>query len=186
MLINLARLFQWNFEAAIENVERTAANIRKKASQSSSFEFELLKNTDQPTAIILVRVDTYCFNCFVRCYHAYIDNWNPQPCDNDVEIKYEWNNDHGEFASNIFHSKGVRGHVLKNLSKLLYQFFPLSNFTITCEFTDKLLNRRGAYGLEILVNYKFFGSGKGMSWIQINVNKTIIDLLPKICHCMFW
>ena len=36
----------------MKNVERNTDAIKKKASQKASFEFDLLKTTDQPIAII--------------------------------------------------------------------------------------------------------------------------------------
>ena len=63
----------------MENEERNTDGIKKRASQSYSFELELVKNTDQPVPpIILVRVDTCSFNFFIRGYRTYMDIWNPK------------------------------------------------------------------------------------------------------------
>ena len=63
----------------MENEERNTDGIKKRASQSYSFELELVKNTDQPVPrIILVRVDTYSFDFFIRGYRTYMDIWNPK------------------------------------------------------------------------------------------------------------
>ena len=67
--------------------------MHKATSQSSSFfEFELLKNIDQPILVILVKVDIYTLHSYVRGYHAYMNIWNPKLGDNDVEVKPKVNN----------------------------------------------------------------------------------------------
>ena len=56
----------------MNNLERNTDSMQKATSQNSSFfEFELLKNIDQPIPVILVKVDTYTLHSYVRGYHAY-------------------------------------------------------------------------------------------------------------------
>ena len=70
------------------NLARNIDSMQKATSQRSSFfEFDLLKNIDQPIPVILVKVDTYTLHSYVRGYHAYINIWNPKLGDNDVEVK---------------------------------------------------------------------------------------------------
>ena len=57
----------------MNNLARNTDSMQKATSQSSSFfEFELLKNIDQPIPVILVKVDTYTSHSYVRGYHAYM------------------------------------------------------------------------------------------------------------------
>ena len=87
------------FRGCNGNVERNTDTMKKRASQSSSFEFELSKNTDQPIVITLIKVDTCSFNFFVRAYHTYNSTWNAQIGDKDVEIERELNSDHKDLLS---------------------------------------------------------------------------------------
>ena len=83
---------QQYLEAAMNNLTRGTGSMQKSTSQNSSFfEFELLKNVDQPISVILVKVDTYTLHSYVRGYHAYTNIWNPKPGDNDVEVKHKIN-----------------------------------------------------------------------------------------------
>ena len=96
----------------MNNLARNTDSMQKATSQSSSFfEFELLKNIDQPIPVILVKVDTYTLHSYVRGYHAYMNIWNPKLGDNEVEVKHKVNNEHDKFAIAIFHSKRIVGHV---------------------------------------------------------------------------
>ena len=151
----------------MNNLARNTDSMQKATSQSSSFfEFELLKNIDQPIPAVLVKVGTYTLHFYVRGYHAYMNICNPKLGDNDVEVKHEVNNEHDKFAIAIFHSKRIVGHVPKNLSKFFYQFLSLPNCTISCEVTGKSVNRGGGYGLEIPVKYTFLGPNKAIEWIE--------------------
>ena len=142
--------------------------MQKATSQSSSFfEFQLLKNIDQPIPVILVK--------------AYMNMWNPKLGDNDVEVKHEVNNEHDKFAIAIFHSKRIVGHVPK---KFFYQFLSLPNCTISCEVTGKRENRGGGYGLEIPVKYTFLGPNKGIEWIEKRVTEIISEVVVKTEYCL--
>ena len=66
-------------EAAMNNLTRNTDSIQKETRQNSSFfEFELLKNIDQPIPVTLVKIDTYTLYSYVRGYHAYMNIWNPK------------------------------------------------------------------------------------------------------------
>ena len=121
MKINLEinSVTQKYLEAAMNNLARNTDSMQKATSQSSSFfEFELLKNIDQPFPVILVKVGTYTLHSYVRGYHAYMNIWNPKLGDNDVEVKHEVNNEHDKFVIAIFHSKRIVGHAPKNFSRV--------------------------------------------------------------------
>ena len=108
----------------MNNLARITDPMQKATSQSSSFfEFELLKNIDQPISVILVKVDTYTLHSYVGGYHAYMNIWNPKLGDNDVEVKHEVNNEHVKLAIAIFHSKRIVGHVPKNLGNSFISFY---------------------------------------------------------------
>ena len=152
-------------EAATNNLARKTTSAESNQSELFIFEFELLKNIDQPIPVILVKVDTYTLHSYVRGYHAYMNIWNSKLGNNDVEVKHEVNNEHDKFAIAIFHSRRIVGHVPKNLSKFFYQFLSLPNCTISCEVAGKRVNRGGGYGLEIPVKYTFLGLNKAIEWI---------------------
>ena len=157
--------------------------MQKATSQNSSFfEFELLKNIDQPIPVILVKVDTHTLHSYVRGHHAYMNIWNPKLGDNDVEVKHEVNNEHDKFSIAIFHSKRIVGHVPKNLSKFFCQFLSLPNGNISCEVTGKRVNRGRGYGLQIPVKYTFLGPNKAIEWIEKRVTEIISEVVMKIEH----
>ena len=122
---------QQYLEVAMNNLTRNTDSMQKATSQNSSFfEFELLKNIDQPIPVILMKIDAYTLHSYVRGYHAYMNIWNPKLGDNDVEVKHEVNNEHDKFAIAIFHSKRIVGQELKNffysfISFCLCQTVPL-------------------------------------------------------------
>ena len=176
---------QQYLEAAMNNLTRNTDSMQKATSQNSSyFEFELLKNIDQPIPVILVKLDTYASHSYVRGYHAYMNIWNPKLGNNDVEVKHEVNNKHDKFAIAIFHSKRIVVHVPKNLRKFFYQFLSLPHCTISCEVTSKRVNRGGGYDLEIPVKYTFLRPNKGIEWIEKRVTKIIKEVLMKTEHCL--
>ena len=79
----------------MNNLTRNTDSLQKATSQNSSFfEFELLKNIDQPILVILMKVDTYTLHSYVRAYHAYMNIWNSKLGDNHAEVKHEVNNKH--------------------------------------------------------------------------------------------
>ena len=83
----------------MNNLTRNTDSMEKATSQNSSFfEFELLKNIDQPISVILVKVDTYTLHSYVPGHHAYMNIWNPKLGDDDVEVKQEVNSEHDKFA----------------------------------------------------------------------------------------
>ena len=58
---------QQYLEAPMNNLTRNTDSMQKATSQNSPFfEFELLKNIDQPIPVILVKVDTYTLHSYVR------------------------------------------------------------------------------------------------------------------------
>ena len=149
----------------MNNLARNTDSMQKATSQSSSFfEFELLKNIDQPIPVILVKVDTYTLHSYVRGYHAYMNIWNPKLGDNDVEVKHEVNNEHDKSAIAIFRSKRIVGHVPKNLMRRV--------------------NRGGGYGLEIPVKYTFLGPNKAIEWIEKRGTEIISEVVMKTEHCL--
>ena len=169
----------------MNNLARNTDSMQKATSQSSSFfEFELLKNIDQPIPVILVKVDTYTLHSYVRGYHAYMNIWNPKLGGNNVEVKHEVNNESDKFAIAIFHSKRIVGHVPKHLNKFFYQFLSLPNCTINCEVTGKRVNRGGEYGLEIPVKYTFLDPNKAIKWIEKRVTEIISEVVMKTEHCL--
>ena len=166
----------------MNNLARITDPMQKATSQSSSFfEFELLKNIDQPISVILVKVDTYTLHSYVGGYHAYMNIWNPKLGGNDVEVKHKVSNEHDKLAIAIFHSKRIVGHVPKNLRKFFYQFLSLPNCIISCEVTGKRVNRGGGYGIEIPVKYTFLGPNKAIEWIEKRVTEEVV---MKTEHCL--
>ena len=168
----------------MNNLARNADSMQKVTNQRSSFfEFELLKNIDQPIPVILVKVDTYTLHSYLRGI-TFVNIWNPKLGDNDVEVKHEVNNEHDKFTIAILHSKGIVRHVPKNLSKFFYQFLSLPKYTISCEVTGKRVSRGGGFGLEIPVKYTFLGPNKAIEWIEKRVTEIISEVVMKTEHCL--
>ena len=63
--------------------------------------------------------------------------------------------------------------VPRNLSKIFKLFLTLPNCAIKCNVTRKRINQRARYGLEIPVQYYFFGSEKIVDWEEKSVKKVM-------------
>ena len=56
-------------------------------------------------------------------------------------------------------------HIPKNISKTSSMFLTVSYTSIEAEVVGKRLNRGGGYGLEIPVQYHFYGPPKTLQWL---------------------
>ena len=68
---------QQHLETEINNLTRNTDSMQKATSQNSSFfEFELLKNIDQPIPVILVKVDTHfvLLHLWLLCLHEHLES----------------------------------------------------------------------------------------------------------------
>ena len=73
-------------------------------------------------------------------------------------------------------------HIPKNLSKT-FKRLTLPNCTMTCTVIGKHVNHGSGYGLEIPVNFKFFGSAKAIQWSENAVKKVIQNIDQRVKHC---
>ena len=126
----------------------------------------LLNNIDQEIEVIFIKQKQYDLDSFVRGYHAYMDIWTPKFGDENLFLKSENENTHDKFAVAILLEEQIVGHVPKNLSKIFHQFMKIPNCTISCKVTGKRVNRGAGYGLEIPVQYRFFGAKKAIEWAE--------------------
>ena len=63
-------------------------------------------------------------------------------------------------------------HVSIHLSKIFHRFLKLPFCSISGVVIGKRVNRGAGDGLEILVEYKFFGDARAVSWIENQIKKT--------------
>ena len=75
------------------------------------------------------------------------------------------------------------GHVPKNLSKIFNIFLTLPNGSIKWKVTGKRLNRGAGYGLEIPVQYNFFGPEKTVDLAEKGVKNVIDSLGNRTKNC---
>ena len=54
---------------------------------------------------------------------------------------------------------------------------------MTCTVIGKHVNHGAGYGLEIPVNFKFFGSAKAIQWSENAVKKVIQNIDQRVKHC---
>ena len=76
----------------------------------------------------------------------------------------------------------VVGHVLKNMSKIVFMFLSLPHCTLGIFVTGKRINRAGGYGLEIPANFYFYGSEKAINWLENKINKIEEKLKENVKH----
>ena len=95
-----------------------------------------------------------------RDYHAYIDIWNPL-IGETLKCRREPADEVGKHAFEIMRSnsqgkESVVGHIPQNISKFSNMSLMILFTSIEVEVVGKRLNRRGGYGLEIPVKYRFY------------------------------
>ena len=103
------------------------------------------------TFLFHLKEKQFSFDSFIRGWHAYMEIWIPKP---SLFLKCEDGNEHSKYAVAVMVGGQTGGHVPKSLNKLLKTFLTSPNCVIKCKVVG---NRGGRYGLEIPVQYKYFG-----------------------------
>ena len=150
---------------------------------------EVLKTiTDEAPIPIIVNTDTGIFllESYVRGYHVYMNIWNATINDY-LQCKIEESNEFDPSAVALFHDdcleEKVVGHVHIHLSKIFHRFWKLPFCSISAVVIGKRVNRGVGDGLEIPVEYKFFGDARAVSWADNQIKKTEknVNILVKKC-----
>ena len=78
----------------------------------------------------------------------------------------------------------IVGHIPKNISKTSSMFLTVPYTSIEAEVVGKRLNRGGGYGLEIPVQYRFYGPPKALQWLIKKLEKVKKELECNISKCL--
>ena len=81
-------------------------------------------------------------------------------------------------------TKKVVGHVPFCWSRVATKFLQFPNHQIHVTVTRKRVNRGAGFGLEIPVNYIFYGNSRVIFWLEKNLNKLEKALSAKIEKCV--
>ena len=65
-----------------------------------------------------------------------------------------------------------------------YRFFKLPSCRISATVTSKRVNRGHGDGLEISVEYTFFGDKRGVTWVKMKIKKIENNVNDKVSRCM--
>ena len=151
---------------------------------------ELLKNMVVDTPIpILINNDTDIFllNSHFYGYHMCMGVWNAIINDS-VLCKNEEGNEFNTTVVVLFPDdclkQNVVGHVPIYLSRTFYFCLKLPGCNIYATVTSKRVNRGADDGLEITVEYRFFGDRKAMTWVKIQIKKIENNVKNKVNRCM--
>ena len=85
---------------------------------------------------------------------------------------------------NSYSKELLVGHVLKNMSKIVFMLLSLPHCALGIFVTGKRINRGGGYGLEIPANFYFYGPEKAINWLGNKINKIEEKLKENIKHCL--
>ena len=122
----------------------------------------LLRNIDEKISIIVEKDHQFSFNPFVRGYHEYMDVWTTNVGNENLYLEPDDGNEYDKNAVAVIIDRKTGGHIPKNLSKTFKRSLTLPNCTVKCTVIGKRVNHGSSYGLEIPVNYKFFGPAKSI------------------------
>ena len=104
---------------------------------------------------------------FVVIWNATINNY--------LQCKIEENNEFDSWAVSLLHGdclvEKVVGRVPIHLSKIFHRFLKLPFCSISTVVIGKRVNRGAGDGLEIPVEYKFFGDARAVSWADNQIKK---------------
>ena len=100
--------------------------------------------------------------------------WNAT-INNYLQCKIEESNEFDPSAVALLHDdclkEKVVGHVPIHLSKIFHRFLKLRFCSISAVVIGKRVNRGAEHGLEIPVEYKFFGDARAVSWAENQIKK---------------
>ena len=116
---------------------------------------EVLKFINQETTIPIIvnnDIDIFLLESYVRGYHVYTNIWNATI------------NDYFCHNQRLF-------DVPIHLSKIFHRFLKLPFCSISAVVIGKRVNRGAGDGLEIPVEYKFFGDARATSWAENQMKK---------------
>ena len=144
------------------------------------------------TASIPIQVDNnfsvFKYSSYSRGYHAYMNVWLPIIGDSSLMCKKEDTNDHDQNAVAIVFdnliSKKVVGHVPLYWSELAAKFLRFPNHKINVTVTDKRCNRGAGLGLEVPVDYMFYGDVRVLEWLKKNIEKKDSNITEKVNKCL--
>ena len=134
--------------------------------------------------------DSSTFQCdsFVRGCHVYMNIWEPLfgEC---LKSRKEPTNEMDKTAVaviriNSYSEEVMVGHVPNNMSKIVFMFLPLPHSTLDIFVIGKRINRGGGYGLEMPVNFYFYGPEKAINWLKNKINKIEEKLKENVKHCL--
>ena len=81
-------------------------------------------------------------------------------------------------------SKKIVGHVPFNWSKLASMFLKVPNSCIRATVTGKRVNRGAGLGLEIPMDYTFYGDARVVLWLEKAFKKITENIDAKVAKCL--
>ena len=121
-------------------------------------------------------------------YHAYKEIWNPFVGDDSLICEPEESNKHDKYTVAIVFNdcllKKVVGHVPLYWSKLAFKFLQFQNHSIRVAVTGKRVNRGAGLGIEILVDYFFYGESRVVAWLKNSIEKLDRCIDEKVGKCV--
>ena len=144
---------------------------------------------DIPIPILLDEHFTvFKYSSYSRGYHAYKEIWNPLVGDDSLICEPEESNEHDKYAvAMVFDDcllKKVVGHVPLYWSKLAFKFLQFQNHSIRVAVTGKRVNRGAGLGLEIPVDYFFYGDSRVIAWLKNSIEKLDLCINEKVGKCV--
>ena len=110
-------------------------------------------------------VGTHTVSSFIRGYHVYMNVWAAYIDEDCLVGVPETDNiidpDDVAIHRDDMVNTRVVGHVPLNYAPIFNKFLSLPNHHIPCCVTGKRMNRGGGFGLEVPVDYIFYGKEKG-------------------------
>ena len=96
--------------------------------------------------------------------------------------------EHNKYAVEIVFDdcvlKKVVGHVPLYWSKLAFKFLQFQNHSIRVAVTGKRVNRGAGLGLEIPVDYFFYGDSRVIAWLKNSIEKLDRCIDEKVGKCV--
>ena len=144
---------------------------------------------DIPVPILLNEHFTVSkYSSYSRGYHAYKEIWNPLVGDDSLICEPEESNEHDKYAVAIVFDdcllKKVAGHVPLYWSKLAFKFLQFRHHSICVAVTGKRLNRGAGLGLDISVDYFFYGDSRVIAWLKNSIEKLNRCINEKVGKCV--
>ena len=116
--------------------------------------------------VIDENVGTHTVSSFIRGYHVYMNVWAAYIGEDCLLCVLETDNIVDPDAVAIHRDDMVNtrvvGHVPLNYAPIFNKFLSLPNHHIRCCVTGKRMNRGGGFGLEVPVDYIFYGKEKAI------------------------